>query len=74
MADLKKRRLTVVSDTGTDILEREREREQEREKEGYFTPPPEMNHHTNPMYEKLLNFKEREKKKRFTVEDLLKWC
>ena len=70
MTDLKKRRLTLVSDTGTDI----REREREREKEEYFTPPPEMNHHTNPMYEKLLNFKEREKKKRFTVEDLLKWC
>ena len=67
MTDFKKRRLTVVSDTGTNIQERE------REKEEYFTPP-EMNHHTNPMYEKLMNFKEREKKKRFTVEDLLKWC
>ena len=70
MTDLKKRRLAVVSDTSTDI----REQEREREKEEYFTPPSEMNHHTNPMYEKLLNFKEREKKKRFTVEDLLKWC
>ncbi len=28
---------------------------------------------TNPLYEKLLNFKELQKKKRFTVEDLLKW-
>jgi len=30
-------------------------------------------YHTNPMYEKLLNFREKQKKKRFTVEDLLKW-
>ncbi|MBQ7126066.1 hypothetical protein IJO12_03170 [bacterium] len=27
----------------------------------------------NPIYQKLLNFQTRGKKKRFTVEDLLKW-
>ena len=35
---------------------------------------PTSNYHTNPMYEKLLNYHEKQKKKRFTVEDLLKWC
>lgn len=28
---------------------------------------------TNPMYEKLVKFKLEQKRKRFTVEDLLKW-
>lgn len=28
---------------------------------------------TNPMYEKLLKFRQVQQKKRFTVEDLLKW-
>ena len=28
---------------------------------------------TNPMYEKLLNFQSLQKKKRFTVDDLLSW-
>lgn len=27
----------------------------------------------NPYYEKLMQFSENQKKKRFTVEDLLKW-
>ena len=33
------------------------------------------NYHSNPMYEKLLNFRnlQEQQKKRFTVEDLLKW-
>lgn len=31
--------------------------------------------HTNPMYEKLLNFRnlQEQQKKRFSVEDLLRW-
>lgn len=35
----------------------------------------ETNYHTNPMYEKLLNFRnlQEQQKKRFSVEDLLKW-
>ena len=32
-----------------------------------------ISYHSNPIYEKLLKFREQEKKKRFTVEDLLKW-
>ncbi|MCQ2754219.1 MAG: hypothetical protein MJ231_04125 [bacterium] len=28
---------------------------------------------TNPMYEKLIKFKLEQQRKRFTVEDLLKW-
>ena len=33
------------------------------------------NYHSNPMYQKLLNFRnlQEQQKKRFTVEDLLKW-
>lgn len=32
-------------------------------------------YHSNPMYEKLLNFRnlQEQQKKRFSVEDLLKW-
>ncbi len=32
-------------------------------------------YHSNPMYQKLLNFRnlQEQQKKRFTVEDLLKW-
>ena len=35
----------------------------------------EINYHSNPIYEKLLNFRnlQERQKKRFTVEDLLKW-
>lgn len=33
---------------------------------------PIEDYHTNPMYEKLLKFTN-DKKRRFTVEDLLKW-
>ena len=33
------------------------------------------NYHSNPMYQKLLNFRnlQEQQKKRFSVEDLLKW-
>ena len=35
----------------------------------------EENYHSNPMYQKLLNFRnlQEQQKKRFTVDDLLKW-
>ena len=40
-------------------------------------PKPDINnsYHSNPMYQKLLNFRnlQEQQKKRFTVEDLLKW-
>jgi hypothetical protein len=65
-----KRRLTIVSsneELNVDISKLEREKRKD------YTTPPDLNYHTNPMYEKLLNFKESQKKKRFTVDDLLKW-
>lgn len=31
-------------------------------------------YHSNPMYEKLLKYKQLQEKKKFTVDDLLKWC
>lgn len=67
MTDKEKRRFTVISNTDIDISERERQRDNNT------TPPDITGYQTNPMYEKLLNFKELQKKKRFTVEDLLKW-
>ncbi|GEM_PF-2490296 len=63
----KERRFTVITNTEAEV----RAKENEREKSA--TPPPDFGYHTNPMYEKLLKFKEEQKKKRFTVEDLLKW-
>ena len=57
------RKFTVISNTETPI----------KEKEKSTTTHPDSGYHTNPMYEKLLKYKEEQKKKRFTVEDLLKW-
>ena len=65
-----KRRLTIVS-SNEELNVAENEQELVKRKE--YTTPPDLNYHTNPIYEKLLNFKESQKKKRFTVEDLLKW-
>jgi len=67
MTKEKKPNLTLISKTDTSPETRMRMAEKEnimRQKAEY---------HTNPMYEKLLNFREKQKKKRFTVEDLLKW-
>lgn len=71
MTDKEKRRLTLVENTSTitDINTETRERIKQREN----VTPPDVGYHTNPMYEKLLKFREKQKKKRFTVEDLLKW-
>jgi len=33
----------------------------------------EQSYHTNPLYKKLLQYREEQKHKRFSVEDLLKW-
>jgi len=68
MTEEKKRRLTVVSSTENINTET-----QERIKQREHVTPPNDGYHTNPMYEKLLTFRETQKKKRFTVEDLLKW-
>ena len=37
---------------------------------------PDINYHTNPMYEKLLNFRnlQEQQQKRFSVDDLFKLC
>ena len=65
MAEKEKRKFTVINNTDIQELER-----QSRD----TIPPSDIkSYQTNPMYEKLLNFKELQKKKRFTVEDLLKW-
>ena len=59
----KNRRFTVI----------ENKEAESRTKENTAVTPPNSEYHTNPMYEKLLKFREEQKKKRFTVEDLLKW-
>ena len=81
MTENEKRKFTVFSNTNIPDIdrerdrnkERERDREQEREKERGPVTPPGREFFTNPIYEKLLKYKEEQKKKRFTVEDLLKW-
>ena len=67
MTTEKNRRLTVITNIEAENAAKE------KEKERTAATPPNSGYHTNPMYEKLLKFKEDQKKKRFTVEDLLKW-
>ena len=67
MTEEKKRQFTVISNT--DINTETQMRTKQREN----VTPPNAEYHTNPMYQKLLQFQESQKKKRFTVEDLLKW-
>ena len=59
-----KRRFTVISNTDY--------------KEATAKEPDNIsfNYHSNPMYEKLLNFRnlQEQQKKRFTVDDLFKLC
>ena len=71
----KKRTLTLVSNTGNENITQENinTEAQERIKQRENVTQPDVSYHTNPMYEKLLKFRETQKKKRFTVEDLLKW-
>ena len=57
----------IVNDNYEDILNKEKEKERD------YTTPPNSGYSTNPMYEKLLKYQEMQKKKRFTVEDLLSW-
>ena len=61
MTTEKKSRLTVITNTEIDSV-----------KEPENTN---LNYHSNPMYKKLLNFRnlQEQQKKRFSVEDLLKW-
>ena len=64
MTNEQKSRFTVINNENY---------ENERENTVDKITPPNPEFHTNPMYEKLLNYKSLQKKKRFTVEDLLKW-
>ena len=61
MTTEKKSRFTVITNTNLDTV-----KEQNNLNTSY---------HSNPMYEKLLNFRnlQEQQKKRFSVEDLLKW-
>ena len=65
MTSEKNRRFTVITNIEAENAAKEKER--------IAATPPDSGYHTNPMYEKLLKFKDDQKKKRFTVEDLLKW-
>ena len=40
-----------------------------------ISKPNDSGYHSNPMYQKLLNFRnlQEQQKKKFSVEDLLKW-
>jgi len=68
MTEKMSRKFTVINNTElgshqTEVIHTDNNR--------HVTPP--TGYHTNPMYEKLLEFQEKQKRKRFTVEDLLKW-
>ena len=65
MAQEKSPKFTVITNHDID--------KKPKEADTGTTTPPNSGFHTNPMYEKLLKYKEEQKKKRFTVEDLLKW-
>ena len=72
MTEKEKRRFTVISNSDINVIEPEYNIERTRH-EQYNADFSENNYQTNPIYEKLLNFQEIQKKKRFTVDDLLKW-
>jgi hypothetical protein len=66
MSTEKKSRFTVISNTDLEIVKEPDIEDKNKNKNSY---------HSNPMYEKLLNFRnlQEQQKKRFSVEDLLKW-
>jgi len=68
MTNEKRQKFTVITN---DIEKKERGKMPDKAE---INPPPNPGmYHTNPMYEKLLKFNMEQKRKRFTVEDLLKW-
>ena len=71
MTEEKRSRFTVISNTDLDLSSTVKEK-LNTEANRHVTPP-QTGYSTNPMYEKLLEFQEKQKRKRFTVEDLLKW-
>ena len=62
MTTEKKSRFTVISNEQLEIT-----KDIDKSKD--------VGYHSNPMYEKLLNFRnlQEQQKKKFSVEDLLKW-
>ena len=64
MTTEKKSRFTVITNTNIGV---------DAAKELETIKP--NDYHTNPMYEKLLNFRnlQEQQKKKFSVEDLLRW-
>ena len=62
MTKEKKSRFTVITNTEIETI-----KEPENSTNNSY--------HSNPMYQKLLNFRnlQEQQKKRFTVDDLLKW-
>ena len=64
MTTEKKSRFTVITNTNIGV-DTAKELENIKPKD----------YHTNPMYEKLLNFRnlQEQQKKKFSVEDLLRW-
>ena len=60
MATGNKNRFTVISNDNIEVVNE---------------PTKTISGHSNPFYEKLLNFRnlQEQQKKRFTVEELLKW-
>ena len=62
MSNKKKSRFTVIENQGYGIKEHAAETN--------------TNFHTNPLYEKLLNFRnlQEQQKKKFSVDDLFKLC
>ena len=67
MTTEKKSRFTVISNTDFKV------KETSAKEPDIITS---TNYHSNPMYEKLLNFRnlQEQQKKKFTVDDLFKLC
>lgn len=61
MTTEKKNRFTVISNSNTEIIEDKK---------------IQTEYHSNPIYEKLLNFRnlQEQQKKKFSVDDLFKLC
>ena len=84
MTNENKKRFTVITNTDIDVIKEPKHTAKEPElkakepelkaKEPDFNPKE--NYHSNPMYEKLLQFRnlQEQQKKKFSVDDLFKLC
>ena len=63
MTEERKSRFVVISNE-----------EQHIKQEVESNVPQSSGYHSNPIYERLLSYKQLHEKKKFTVDDLLKWC